>query len=456
MSSRHLLVVTALTSLFIVREAAHGAAGQASQAPAVTLADLLIQDQISQLEARLAAAPRTAETIAFQGEVAYRKGRFDEAERLYRSALQMSDRTARAHFGMGKLALAKLKAADAEKSFLRAIELDAREPLYRFYASEAFTLAKKNKEAEQQLQEYLKLDPKDPERVPMAKAGLDIIAAFRGVEVGEVDAPAQPAPIRFTKALNLLFTEVSINGQGPFKFLIDTGATQTVVGEKVATRLGLKKIASNVMHGVGGEGKLDSAVMRADSLKVGDVTIKNIPLGTLSNPLLETVLDGIIGTPMLADFVMTIDYPKGQLELARKAPETGTVVPVWCLSGLLLTSVDVNGQHKGNFLIDSGADSTLLAHSMAANLGINRSTPGASVSLPIGGVGGLDGGLLMVPSVTLKTAFETKSFPTLMALDLKAMSALIQTEISGVLGYDTWKDYRVTLDYHKAEIRLSK
>jgi hypothetical protein len=93
---------------------------------------------------------------------------------------------------------------------------------------------------------------------------------------------------------------------------------------------------------------------------------------------------------------------------------------------------------------------------MAANLGITKSTPGASMNLPIGGVGGLDGGLLMVPEVTLKSAFETKRFPVMMALDLKAMSALIQTELSGVLGYDSLKDYRLTLDYHKAEIRLNK
>ena len=47
----------------------------------------------------------------------------------------------------------------------------------------------------------------DPDRVPMAKAALDILGAFRGVEVGQIDAPEQPAPIPFTKLLGLLFTE---------------------------------------------------------------------------------------------------------------------------------------------------------------------------------------------------------------------------------------------------------
>ena len=93
-----------------------------------------------------------------------------------------------------------------------------------------------------------------------------------------MEAPAQPAPIRLQQLplLPFLFAEVSINGQGPFRFLVDTGATQTYLSEKVATKLGLKKIATNVMFGVGGEGKVESPMYRADSMKVGDVTVKNI------------------------------------------------------------------------------------------------------------------------------------------------------------------------------------
>ena len=101
-----------------------------------SLADLLSRDEIQKVEARLATAPETAETVAFQGEVEYRKGHFEEAEALYRSALQMNDKTARAHFGLGKLAMARMKTAEAVKSFTRAIELDPKEPLYRFYISE--------------------------------------------------------------------------------------------------------------------------------------------------------------------------------------------------------------------------------------------------------------------------------------------------------------------------------
>jgi hypothetical protein len=132
------------------------------------------------------------------------------------------------------------------------------------------------------------------------------------------------------------------------------------------------------------------------------------------------------------------------------------VVPVWCFSGLLLTGVEVNDKYKGNFLIDTGADATLLAYSMANNLGVTKDTPGANLNIPIGGIGGLDDDVLVVQSVSLKTPFESKHFDTMMAIELRAISSLIQTELSGVLGYDALKDYRVTLDYQKAEVRLSK
>jgi predicted aspartyl protease len=452
MSSRHLLVLTALTSLLVSQGALSQTAGSDS------LADLLLRDDLPKLEARLASAPKTAETVAFQGELEYRKGRFDQARTLYSSALQTNEKTARAHFGLGKLAMGRMKTADAVKSFTRAIELDPREPLFRFYMSDALVLQKKPKEAEKSLQEYLKLNPTDPDRVPMAKAALDVSAAFAGVEIGQVSAPASPSPIRLQKMplLNFLFAEVTINGKGPFRFIVDTGATQTVVSGKVAGTLGLKKISTNIMYGLGGEGKVESPIYRVDSVKVGDVNVKNVPLGAMNNPLLDLVMDGILAPSLLSDFYVTINYPESQIDLSRRPPTTGTAVPAWFFSGLLLVPTQVNGKFNGNFLVDTGADGTLLSYSMANNLGVNKNTPGAVLNLPIGGVGGLEDGILLVPNVSIKTPFESRQFDTMMALDLGSMSSLIQTELSGVLGFDVLKDYRVTLDYQTAEIRFTR
>jgi len=119
MSRRHLLVLSALTSFLTI----HAATPQAPVRPAESIGDLLLKDDFQSVERRLQSAPRTAETLAYQGEVEFRKGNFEKARTLYQSALQMDEKTARAHFGMGKLALAKVKSKEALASFKRAIQL---------------------------------------------------------------------------------------------------------------------------------------------------------------------------------------------------------------------------------------------------------------------------------------------------------------------------------------------
>lgn len=455
MSSRHLLVVMALTSILVVPGAAsQGVTGD-------TLADLLLRDEIQRAEARLAALPRSAETVAFQGEIEYRKGNFESAQSLYWSALGMDASTPRAHFGLGKLAMAKLKLEDAAAALSKAIDLDPREPIYRLYMSDALMTDKQSKEAEKHLKEYLRLNPPDVDRVTGAKAGLEVLTAFEGMETGTIEAPQRPAPIPLQKTFNLLFADALVDGKGPFRFVIDTGATQTVLSDRLAMQLGLQSITSTLMHGVGGTGKVDSYIYRLNRLQLGDVVVKNIPVGTFADPMIAQIADGIIGTAMLADFAITVNYPQSRLELVRSSTSSGpagsgaaNAIPVWCISNLLLLPVEVNGQHRGNFLIDTGAVTSVLSHGMAKQLGVTEDTPGAKLPVPIAGVGGSDGSVLVVPGVTLKTPVESKRLDQVVAINLQEISRMLQTEISGVLGYDFLQNYKLTLDYYRAEIRL--
>ena len=95
------------------------------------MADLLLRDEIQQAEKILDSQPRTAQAVAFRGEIEFRKGHFEQAETLYREALKMDSKTARAHFGMARLAMGKVNNKAALQELGRAIELDPKEPLYR-------------------------------------------------------------------------------------------------------------------------------------------------------------------------------------------------------------------------------------------------------------------------------------------------------------------------------------
>jgi hypothetical protein len=428
----------------------------ALQLPSV--ADLLTRDEVQQAEALLDKQPRTAESVALRGEIDYRKGNFDRAGALYKEALGMNAKTARAHYGLGKLAIGKLKTKQAIQEMMRAIELDPKEPLYRFYASEAWALEKNYAEQRKQIEEYIALNPSDPDRLAEAKAGLEMLKAL-GNDVASVDAPQNPAPIPLRKSLNLVFARVMINGRGPYEFAVDTGASQIVLSEKLAGDLGLTPVTSTIMHGVGGGGKIDTKLYSVKEMTIGDVKIKNVPVGTFNDPLVSQLADGIFSTAVLSDFILTVNYPGNQLEISRKRPAANPaseVLPAWYFSNLLLVPVQVNGQHRGNFIVDTGAVTTVISHNMAATLGVDEKTPGAKLDLGIAGVGGFEGVVLRVPNVTFKTAKNSETFPQVVSINLKEMSKMIGTEIAGVIGFDFLDEYKLTLDYYAAEVRLTK
>src|SRR5215471_5306546 len=273
MSSSPLIVLMALTSFLVLP----GAIPPSSATPqAASVADLLLKDDVLQAEALLAKQPRTAEAVALHGEIEFRKGHFDQADAAYKEAVKMDSRSARAHFGLGKLAMAKVKPKQAVQEMSRAIELDPKEPLYRLYSSEAWGMDKNYAEQRKQLEEYLKLNPKDDDRLAEAKAGLEMLKAFGNEEVAVVTAPENPAPIHFRKSLNLIFASLKINGKGPYEFAIDTGATQTVLSEKLAAEIGLEPVTSTVVFGIGGAGKVETKLYKVKDLSIGDVKVSNI------------------------------------------------------------------------------------------------------------------------------------------------------------------------------------
>jgi predicted aspartyl protease len=454
MSSSLVLVLMALTLLLAVP----GAAQNQNAFTQDTLASLLLKDEVQQAETLLEKQPRTVQNIAFRGEIEFRKGHFQRAEALYREALKMDSKNARAHFGLGKLAMAKVKPKEAIQELRRAVDLDPKIPLYHLYASEAWGIDKKYLEQRRHLEEYLRLNPDDEDRLNEARAGLAILKAFGTEAIGAVEAPSIPAPIRLRTSLNLIFTDVKINGKGPYDFVIDTGATQTVVSEKLAAEAGLQHITSTVVFGIGGTGKVETKLYKVKELTAGDVTVKNTPVGTFNDPLISQIADGILGTSIFSDFIVTIDYPAGQLLLSRKRPPVpagAEVLPVWFFSNLLLLPLEVNGK-RGNFIVDTGAVTTVLSHSLAAELGVDEKTPGARINMGIAGVGGFQGVVLKIPDVTFKTAKNTEVFPQVVAIDLKQISKTIGTEVAGIIGYDFFSDYRVTLDYYAGELRLAK
>ena len=198
--------------------------------------------------------------------------------------------------------------------------------------------------------------------------------------MGVVDAPENPAPIQFRKSLNLIFASVKIDGKGPYEFAIDTGATQTVLSEKLAAESrACRKSPPPSCFGIGGAGKVETKLYKVKELSIGDMKVNNVPVGTFNDPLISQLADGILGTFDLFglhDHRKLSGRPVGtRRESARRRRQARKRIPVWYFSNLLLMPLEINGKH-GNFIVDTGAVTTVISHSMAAQLGVNENTPG--------------------------------------------------------------------------------
>lgn len=108
------------------------------------------------------------------------------------------------------------------------------------------------------------------------------------------------------KAESMIIVPVTINGSGPFDFLLDTGSTGTVIDQKLAAELKLPD-AGNI-NLVTPQGSALVPRVRADSLSMAGATVGGLKLSAVNHyaDLLPNVR-GSLGEDFLQNFDLLID-----------------------------------------------------------------------------------------------------------------------------------------------------
>jgi predicted aspartyl protease len=119
----------------------------------------------------------------------------------------------------------------------------------------------------------------------------------------------------------IIIVKASVNGKGPYDFAVDTGASVTVLSKQTAHELSLANNPLASKEGHGCCGPVDLSMTTVESVRVGNVEAKNIPvaimdLSTISK-CIEIQLAGIIGYSFMKDYRVTIDYPNTQISFER-------------------------------------------------------------------------------------------------------------------------------------------
>lgn len=293
-----------------------------------------------------------------------------------------------------------------------------------------------------------------------------------GAACGFSPAPAQDGRPRTagsdeTRPIPLLpnlFTRVaatvSLNGRGPFTFVIDTGAGVTSIADTVAAQLALRPLASMRVHGITGATVTHGVAI--DRLLLSGLGFRNLHCPVFARDQLGA--DGLIGLDVLGRFRLTFDVMRRSANLNLRGvslvmgSEAGLVSRIrrdglrtvrGRFGQMILTQVQADGQPTAAF-VDSGAQYSIgnlaLRRAVAARRTDNRRLARA---VPLYGVTGqtLIAGLARVNDLRLGPS-RLGSTPLLFA-DLHCFETL---ELAGrpalLIGADLLGRFReVTLDF---------
>lgn len=261
-------------------------------------------------------------------------------------------------------------------------------------------------------------------------------------------------PFRLAGSQNpLILLPVHVNDKGPYEFILDTGASHSLVSPELAEILGVKPETEQQAMGAGGSVKLGLA--HVASIAVGATRQSNVQVAITDElkrigKAIQSRVDGDLGFDFLKDFRLVIDYRAGTLGFLPKLDINNdsrltTSIP-FALAAvqkpLILVQTMVNEHGPFQFALDTGASRTMLSSELADRLAIEivEDSPGLGVGGQVKVLGGKVRSVAVGTAVARDHAVGVGDF-------LSMLSAALGTKLDGIIGYNFLNQFRVTIDY---------
>jgi predicted aspartyl protease len=149
-----------------------------------------------------------------------------------------------------------------------------------------------------------------------------------------------------------------INGKGPFRFLVDTGASTSVVTMDLAIALGMTFQGTTTIYGTTGQSTMP--VARAAEVEVGTVRKQNLRMVAMTSPL-GARADGIIGADVFAGRRVVFDLNRKTVRISNSITRSVKDDTSFRLRDGRLAEVSGRaGKVKAGIIIDTGADCSLI------------------------------------------------------------------------------------------------
>ena len=172
--------------------------------------------------------------------------------------------------------------------------------------------------------------------------------------------PRFVAPTRRDR-IGRIWAPVTINGKGPFRLVLDTGANRSAITSQVAEILGITPDPSRSVLLRGVTGSIAVPTIRVDSFAVGDVILTPATLPIVTDALGGA--EGVLGTDGFAGMRIYIDFKHDSITIAHSRSERipadfASLTLEHSPANLLVTRARV-GDLRVHAIIDTGGQTTI-------------------------------------------------------------------------------------------------
>lgn len=282
-----------------------------------------------------------------------------------------------------------------------------------------------------------------PQVLPLPPATID-----NSLAVGGDDVKARKIETR-------LSVDVMLNGRGPYRFIVDSGADTSAVGIRVAQNLQLPLGTPVTVNGMTERNIVDR--VKVDALTVGPSTIRNLQLPALSEYDLGG--DGMVGIDALVEQRLMMDFEKKLIKVEdaripeRRMDDEIVIIAKRQRGQLILTHVKAAGLSL-DAVIDTGSEITIGNGALRDKL--LRKNRGKFITIPVTGVTGktIDLQLAVIGELQLGSVV-LHDVPMAFA-DLPPFEMFgISKEPALLLGTDILETFRrISLDFRARKVRF--
>jgi predicted aspartyl protease len=250
----------------------------------------------------------------------------------------------------------------------------------------------------------------------------------------------------------LILVPAYADESGPHEFLLDSGATRSMLSQELASRLEIEQQSQDDVLGAGGSRQLGLVTIK--SLRVGPAAQEGLTLGIAHDlaaigDALKVRVDGLIGFDFIKNFRMTIDYRRQIIVFYSNLQNGGNHLPSLDAVGfelapkepVMLVATYVNDRGPFQFAIDTAAGKTVIAQDLIERIGIAVEDQKAG----IGFGGNFELARATLDSVRLSD-IVVRSLPVITGPFLDAIGSIVGAKVDGIVGNDFLRKFpKVTI-----------